>query len=105
MVAFTKVDNMYRRYSIDIKINNSHFTELWIDPHYEIKHKDSINDSLILELVKQVDGWLTTMSSEINGYQFYKAEGYFQGKAYRLILVIPPDSGYLGIRNAYRRSN
>ncbi len=95
---------MYRRYDIDLKMNGEHFDELWIDPHYEEKHKDSINDQLILELAKEVDGWLITLSAEVSGYKFYEAEGYYQGKAFRLILVIPPDGAYLGIRNAYRRS-
>ncbi len=95
---------MFRRYDIDLKMNGERFGEVWIDPHYEEKHKDSINDQLILELAKEVDGWLITLSAEVSGYRFYEAEGNYQGKAYRLILVIPPDGAYLGIRNAYRRS-
>ncbi len=50
------------------------------------------------------DGWLITLSSEVSGYKFYEADGKYNGKAYRLILVIPPDGSYLGVRNAYRRS-
>lgn len=104
MVIFRRMGNVYRRYDIDVKMNGEHFDELWIDPHYEEKHKDSINDQLILELVKKVDGWLITLSSVVSGYEFYEADGNFQGKAYLLILVIPPDGAYLGVRNAYRRS-
>jgi hypothetical protein len=95
---------VYRRYDIDIIINGKLFNELWIDPHYEEKHNDSINDQLILELVKKIDGWLITMNSRVSGYEFYEADGSFHGKVYRLILVIPPDGAYLGVRNAYRRS-
>ncbi len=95
---------MYRRYELVVEFNSKQFGELWIDPHYEEKHRDSINDQLILELVKKVDGWLMTLSCEVRGYEFYEAEGVYEGKVYRLILVIPPDGEYLGVRNAYRRS-
>lgn len=95
---------MYRRYEVDIRVNGECFRELWIDPHYEEKHKDSINDQLIQELVKEIDGWLITLSAEVSGYAFYEADVNYQGKAYRLILVIPPDGAYLGVRNTYRRS-
>lgn len=95
---------MYRRYEIKLNVDGIHYTELWIDPHYEDQSKDSINDQLILELVKEVDGWLITFNSEVGGYRFYEADGNYQSKVYRLILVIPPDKSYLGIRNAYRRS-
>jgi hypothetical protein len=56
MVVFRRMGNVYRRYDIDVKMNGEHFDEVWGDPHYEEKHKDSINDQLILELVKKVDG-------------------------------------------------
>ncbi len=104
MVIFGKTGKVYRRFEIDLKINDQHFDELWIDPHYEEKHKDSMSDELILKLLKEADGWLITLSSEVSGYKFYEADGKYNGKAYRLILVIPPDGSYLGVRNAYRRS-
>ncbi len=89
---------------LDQEINGLHFDELWIDPHYEEKHKDSIDDPLILELVNQLNGWLIQLNSEVGGFGFYEADGNFGGKSYRLILVVPPDGAYLGVRNAYRRS-
>ena len=95
---------MYRRYEVDITLNGQHFTELWVDPHYEEKHSASITDALILELVQQVDHWLMMLSAEVKGYEFYEADGTLKGKTYRLILVIPPGGSYLGVRNAYRRS-
>ena len=104
MLNLKRLANVYRRYDIAVRMNGEYFDELWIDPHYEEKHKGSINDQLILELAKEIDGWLITLSAEVSGYKFYEADGNYQGKAYRLILVIPPDGAYLGIRNAYRSS-
>ncbi len=70
------------------------FDELWIDPHYEEKHKDSINDQLILELVNLLNGWPIQLSSEDSGFEYSEADGIFEGKSYRLIIVIPPDGTY-----------
>lgn len=94
----------YRLYWINLVLFGEYFRELWIDPHYEEKHEASINDTLILELVKHLDSCLVTEDSIVNGYSFYEADGEFKDKRYRLILVVPPDKSYLGIRNAYRRS-
>lgn len=95
---------MYRQHKVSLTMGTHHFEEVWIDPHYEAKHKDSINDELILELVKGLDGWLIVLNAIVSGYKFYEADGIYKGKLYRLILVVPPDNNYLGVRNAYRRS-
>lgn len=95
---------MYRQYKVHVSMGDHHFCEVWIDPHYEEKHKDSINDELILALVKRLDSWLIVLSAVVSGYSFYEADGAYKGKIYRLILVVPSDNSYLGVRNAYRRS-
>ena len=38
-------------YTIELKINNRELTELIIDPHYELKHSEYVNDELIYNLV------------------------------------------------------
>jgi hypothetical protein len=40
-----------RHYPIDIIVNGRKIIEVVIDPHYEERHSDTINDPLILELV------------------------------------------------------
>lgn len=37
-------------------INGKSFTQVVIDPHYEERHADSVNDEVILGLVIQLDG-------------------------------------------------
>ncbi len=40
-IGNTDILSKYRKYKIDVTLNNNHFVELWIDPHYEEKHKES----------------------------------------------------------------
>lgn len=95
---------MFRVYKIEMIFNEKHLSEVWIDPHYEVKHSGSINDILILELVRQLGRMSFVAKAESQGFRFYEVDVEYLGKPYRLILVTPPDGSYLGIRNAYRRS-
>ncbi|MFN8369573.1 MAG: hypothetical protein U0T83_02985 [Bacteriovoracaceae bacterium] len=45
-----------REYEIDITINDILINKLIIDLHYTKKHAESINDQIILDLVKALDG-------------------------------------------------
>jgi hypothetical protein len=46
-----------RTYSIEpILINDVRIVEVMIDSHYEEKHQASMNDELILNLVKELNG-------------------------------------------------
>lgn len=95
---------MYRVYAIDLLVNDRHFSEVWIDPHYEENHKESINDILILDLLELIERRSIPRKAESKGFQFFEIDVELNGKVYRLILVIPADYSYLGVRNAYRRS-
>ena len=44
-----------RSYAVSLVVNGRPINEVVIDPHYEIKHPD-INNALILELVRSLDG-------------------------------------------------
>jgi hypothetical protein len=95
---------VYRVYAIDLVINDTSFSEVWIDPHYEENHKESINDQLILNLLELINHRIISAKAESKGFQFFEVDVQVRYKVYRLILVIPPDNSYLGVRNAYRRS-
>ncbi len=46
-----------RSYKIDsILVNGKTYSEVIIDPDYEEKHSEHINDELILALVRRLDG-------------------------------------------------
>ena len=95
----------YRRFIMTLAVNGIRFHEVWIDPHYEERHSESINDQLVLKLVKLLDG--TDHDAGVigsNEYSFFATDMEFEGNPYRLIWVIPPDHSFLGVRNAFRRS-
>jgi len=94
---------MFRIYEIPVVFNEKHFNEVWIDPHYEEKHGDSVNDELILSLLARLSGKPWAIQMESRGFHFFEVDLELRGKLYRLILVVPPDASYLGVRNAYRR--
>lgn len=96
---------MFRVYKVDVRFNKKHWENIWIDSHYEEKHSHSINDDLILTLLSRFKGdRAVEANAESSGFQYYEVDTEYKGKLYRLILVIPPDSSYLGVRNTYRRS-
>ena len=95
---------MFRIYELDIILNEIPFKEVWIDPHYEVKHKNSIDDDLIINLLLQINNESFTAVDESIGFQYFKIDIEHHKKLYRLILVIPLDKSYIGVRNMYRRS-
>lgn len=40
-----------REYSAQLNINGRRILKIVIDPHYELRHRNSVNDTIILELV------------------------------------------------------
>ena len=94
---------MFRIYKVPVGFNETVFSEVWIDPHYEQKHGESVNDELILELLTQLGHQPQIAQDELRGFQFYEVDLSLHRRSYRLILVVPKDKSYLGVRNAYRR--
>ncbi len=96
---------MFRIYKAEVRFNKKYWSYIWIDSHYEKKHSHSINDDLILTLLSCLTGdSAVEANTESGGFAYYEVDTEYKGKLYRLILVIPPDNSYLGVRNTYRRS-
>jgi len=53
-----------RVYTIELKVNNRELTELIIDPHYELKHSEYVNDELIYQNPSK--NTPTSISGEMN---------------------------------------
>lgn len=90
-------------YFLSIQINERRLNRIIIDQHYLLNHADSMNDELILELVKTIDGGFYDVDSEDSLFQYFVAEPVFNiKKPYRLVLVIALYDDYLGVVNAFR---
>lgn len=93
-----------REYSIQIIVNSKSINRVIIDSHYELKHADSINDEVILELVSMLDGGTYTPDAEKDGFQYFKSDPLFlNGARYRLIWLLEDHEIYIGVVNAFRR--
>lgn len=77
-----------------------------IDPHYELKHKGTMNDKIILALVRQLEGMeFPVAGTDAEGFEYYKTDPLFlDGKPYRLVWLTHPKERFIGVRNAFRRS-
>ena len=90
-----------------VNVNGRSFRVVIIDSHYEIKHSNTINDSIILKLVKSLEGSEHRPESTLSsGFEIYVTEPIFlDDKSYRLIWTLHPDEDYIGVVNAFRRSH
>lgn len=99
-----RIDGNRPVYSIEIKVNGISISSLVIDPHYEIRHRSSVSDELILGLVNDLDqGSFLPEDEDENGYQYFVFDSWMNAKSFRLIWMLPPGREYLGVVNAYRR--
>ena len=73
-----------------------------IDSHYEAKHGDSIDDQLILRLVKKLDGRLELPVEQDSEFNYFATLLELDGKQYRLIWLLEEEAIYVGVINAYR---
>jgi len=93
-----------REYQIDpIRINKILVSKVVVDSHYEEKHSEYINDDLILELVKSLDGRIEVPQTEDEeGYSYFSTLLVHLEKQYRLVWLLENDEIYVGVINAYR---
>ena len=96
---------MQRSYELKLMINGKTLDRIVIDDHYELKHSASINDALIVEIVKSLNG--RTYLHEfvtLAGWEIYTLDPLvFAGKPYRFVWCLHPDESYIGVINAFRR--
>jgi hypothetical protein len=93
-----------RDYPILITVNHRKIFRVVIDTHYEEKHKDSIDDQIILQLVEMLDNQVFDAEAEKDGFKYFKTEPLeINGLKYRLIWLLENDEIYIGVVNAFRR--
>jgi hypothetical protein len=76
--------------------------EVIIDDHYRMKHSDSIDDRLILELMQLLNGGEFEPNETNPPYEYFASLIRFEGKQYRLVWLLENYSLQIGIINCYR---
>ena len=78
---------MRRVYDLNLTANRRSIEYVVIDPHYEDKHRESVSDSVILELLLSLDGReIKPGSVDSEGFQYFMTDPhFFMGKPYRLV--------------------
>ena len=90
-------------YECHLIINNRVINKVIIDQHYKEKHSETINDELILELLKEINGEFFPPISKDDDFQYFKAEPIFLDfNPYRLIFLIYIHENSLGVINCFR---
>ena len=99
---------MRREYPLKLTFNGRSIQRVLIDPHYEVRHRESIGDQLILDLLKLLDGEERLIEAITrSGFEIVRISPlYWEVRAYRLILTLPPidqeEADYLGVINVFR---
>ena len=89
-------------------VNSRVINEIVIDPHYEAKHSKSVNDEIILHLIRtHLDGGIFPVDGVgTQGHEYFTTEPlFYEGKPYRLVWLLPPEGDSLGVVNCFRRSS
>lgn len=93
-----------KTYKINLKVNGRKITEVIIDPHYEVNHSSSINDEIIIALVKALNGNRFPVLETNGDFEYFVTDQIkLQGKLYKLIWLLEKNKLYIGVVNAYRR--
>ena len=93
-----------REYGIRITVNGQKISKIIIDSHYEAKHAASVNDQVILELVRQLDDRFFDPDGEDRPYTYFVTDDMvWDGKRYKLVWLLEDNQIYVGVVNAYRR--
>jgi len=90
-------------YPLEITINGRELKRVVIDQHYRKSHRDSMNDEIILDLVKTLDGKKFPPERVHGDFEYFTVEpAYLLEKAYRVVLVLCLTDDFLGVVNAFR---
>lgn len=90
-------------YFVEITINGRKLKRVIIDQHYRIAHSESVNDEIILELVRTLSGINIAQDTTHGNFEYFTQEPVYRlKKPYRLIFFISKVDDFLGVVNAFR---
>lgn len=103
MTTLTKNTPGFRIHPVaQLNLNWRQFHYVVISNHYEKRHRSSINDTLILDLVRELEGHLQTPELYEAPYAYFTSRIILRGRQYRLIWLLEDSALYLGVINAFR---
>lgn len=73
-----------------------------IGPHYEQRYGQSMDDTLILALVAELDGRRELPEARKGACSYFATLIEHRSKQYRMIWLLENDAIYIGVINAYR---
>lgn len=89
-------------YSLKITVNGRQLNRVVIDQHYKENHSE-LNDQLILELVKELDGKTYDAEAVRGDFEYFRVEPLeVNTKPHRLIFLLCIGDDFLGVVNAFR---
>jgi hypothetical protein len=93
-----------REYKVHLRVNNRSIHKVVIDPHYELRHSESIDDQTILALVKQLDGRIFLPIKRQGEFEYFVEDKMkLKKKLYKLVWLLHDDEVFIGVVNCYRR--
>ncbi|GEM_PF-1637497 len=87
--------------SSPILINDRKIIKVIIDPHVD-KHSDHINDELILDLVRLLDGRNYSSVKESDNFEYFVSQIIAKSRNYRLIWLLETEEVYIGVITAFK---
>ncbi|PIR21674.1 MAG: hypothetical protein COV44_11915 [Deltaproteobacteria bacterium CG11_big_fil_rev_8_21_14_0_20_45_16] len=96
-------DKTGRIYRLAVWFNGYRFKEVIVDPHYEQKHQGSIDDELILELIRIYVNREEILPGSVKGeYSYFALHLVHQLKSYRLVFCTAEDLDQFIVINCFR---
>ena len=95
-----------RSYNVNITVNGYSIKRVVIGPHYELKHSETINDKVIIQLVERLDGGeFRAIDNDGQYLYFVNDKMQLHGKLYKLVWLLDKNEIFIGVINAYRRKS
>ena len=97
------MDDGRRKYTLEKSINVNGLTidEAIIDPHVD-KHKDHIDDELIISLITLLDGKIYNSVAEEDGFSYFLSKVLYKEKIYRLVWLLENNQFYIGVITSFK---
>ncbi len=93
-------------FKLNVFVNETWFHEVLIDSHVLERHGESMTTHLVLKLVSRLHlNDYKADNLDNRGFSYFVTDNLIlDNKSYRMVWLIPPESNYIGVRTAFRRT-